>query len=144
MKKPAIFRNMNVTAWYRMFWKLHEFSGKFCNRFLVLQHNYPFLTSIPVHIVNIVILTTVYGWYTIHGRQIHPIGTCSLLQWPLSEYKIWHSVFKTKSTPEIVMLMERMDKGHGDDLKDSFISLFGIQLKDAWKIKCIAMGNSTA
>lgn len=135
---------MNVTACYRIFCKLHEFSGKFYNRFLVLQHNYPFLISTPVHIVNIVTLTTVLGWYTIHSRQIHPIGTCSLLQRPLSEYKIWHTVFKTKSTPEIVMLMERMDKGHGDDLKNSFISLFGIQLKDTWKIKCIAMGNSTA
>lgn len=94
----------------------YEFSGKFCNGFSVLVHNYPLLIATSVHIINIVMLTTVLGWYTIHGRQIHPIGTRSPLQRPLSECKIWHTVFKTKSTPEIVVLMDRMDKGHVDNL----------------------------
>lgn len=112
MKNTALFRKVNV-----IFWKLpDEFSGKFVNRFLVLEWNYPLFLAIPVHIINIVILTTVLGWYTIHSRQIHPIGTGSLLQRPLSEYKIWHTVSKTKSTPEIVMPMERMDKGHVDNI----------------------------
>lgn len=89
----------------------HEFSDKICKGFLVLEDNYPFLFASPVHIKNTVFLTTVLGWYTTHSRQIHPIGTCSLLQGHLLEYETWHTSFETKSTPEIVMLMERMDKG---------------------------------
>lgn len=76
------------------FWKLPpEFAGEFCGAFLVLQWSYPFPGAIPVHIINIVMLTAGLGWSTIHSGQIHPIGTCSLPQRPLSENKIWHTVF---------------------------------------------------